>query len=469
MDNLPAITVTDLYNDNKLKFFRGRYNILDCGVRTGKTYWAVNNLKDFTRDGQARRILFLVDTLALKDSILTQYCDNCCDADIMWQRDENSWSVEDYNKIGVMCYQTLGMQVIRDDVAFLDSIDVICWDECDSIFDFAATAFARARKTDFSRKNSTNAEILSLIQQHSTKKDYMPLILLGFWEQLIYGNRILCIGLSATPQRAQEYYNSLTHESYTGKIQTSYRATADIYFKNIIDHINELTPVPGVGYWCFSPSIQHNCNIVNAARNRGFSAIELHSPNNPDVPLTEEQKNVIECIDKLHVVPYGYDFIVITRAFERGIDIIDPRFRHLIVDSYYQTDRIQAARQTFPYQRHVKVFSGEVPNDYLNRWLTLQECRELAEVMSVPDVDIKNTSGGRIQSRPMSWNKLQSVLPTLGYEVEKKRKRINGSTNPLNCYMITGEWHDVEIVADHNFMDLVAAKTNTELNEMDDE
>jgi hypothetical protein len=44
------------------------------------------------------------------------------------------------------------------------------------------------------------------------------------------------------------------------------------------------------------------------------------------------------------MVPIEYDFVVVTRAFERGIDIIDPRFQHLIVDSYYQEDRIQAAR-----------------------------------------------------------------------------------------------------------------------------
>ena len=43
-------TVSDLQNDGKLNFSRGRYNILDCGVRTGKTYWAVHNLLQYTRD-----------------------------------------------------------------------------------------------------------------------------------------------------------------------------------------------------------------------------------------------------------------------------------------------------------------------------------------------------------------------------------------------------------------------------------
>lgn len=448
-------TVNDLYLDKKIIFRRGSYNILDCGVRTGKTFWAINNLRDFTRDGQLRRILFLVDTNSLKDSILHQYADTCCDADMMWRLREDEWSAEDINKIGVMCYQALGMASIRDDLAFLETIDVICWDECDSIFDFAATAFARARKSDFSRESSSNAEILALIQEHSTNKTYMPLILLGLWEQLVNAGRILCIGLSATPERARAYYNSLTHESYKGKIQTSFRASTDIYFRNIIDHIKDLHPVPGIGYWCYSPFISHNKNIVQAALNQGFRAIEIHSTENKDEPLTEEQRNVIECIQKLHVVPYGYDFIVVTRAFERGIDIIDPRFQHLIVDSYYQVDRIQAARQTFPYQRHVKVLCDEVPEEYCNRWLTLEECRDLAEVMAVPDISLNNNSR---QGRCMSWNKLQSFLPNVGYTVEKKRRRVKGAPNPLNCYMITGEWHDVELVADGDFMALVAAK-----------
>ena len=60
----------------------------------------------------------------------------------------------------------------------------------------------------------------------------------------------------------------------------------------------------------------------------------------------------------------------------------------------------------------------------------------------------------------MSWNKLQSVLPTVGYTIEKARKRINGSANALNCYKITGEWKEAEIVGDNNFFALVAAKSN---------
>ena len=113
-----------------------------------------------------------------------------------------------------------------------------------------------------------------------------------------------------------------------------------------------------------------------------------------------------------------------------------------------------------------KVLSEKVPSEYLNRWMTVQECRELAELMSVPDIKLGDSSGlGKNTGRIMTWNKLQEFLPSIGYTVEKARKRVNGSGNAVYCYRIVGEWHDVEVVADKGFMDLVAAKSNMELLE----
>ena len=447
------ITVSDL----NLKFFRGRYNIINCGTRTGKTYWAVNNLQKYTRDSKLSRILFLTDTTILKSAIIEQYGESCCETNDFWENGSYTFVSENVNKIGIMCYQALGAKILHDDIDFLKEIDVICWDECDSIFDFAATAFVHARKYDFARSTSTNEEILTIIQQHSSKKEYMPLVLLGEWERIINEQRILCIGLSATPERAIAYYDSLTHAAYQGKLQSGLRAANDIYFKNILEHIKMLTPVDGVAYWCYSPFVNNNVAIAQAAQAQGFNAIEIHSPNNKDWPLTEEQKRVYECIQNLHIVPMEYDFVVITKVGERGIDICDKRFSHLIVDSYYQVDREQAGRQTFPYQRHVKVLTTELPKEFLNRWLTVEDGRALAEYLSVPDLNLNNTNKYQ-QSRIMTWNKLIQFLPSCGYSVEKTRKRINNKS--ITAYRITGEWKDTEIVMDNNFMQLVAAKSN---------
>lgn len=452
MENL-TVTVSDLQKQKKLVFARGDYNILDCGVRTGKTYWAINNLAQFTRDGRLGRILFLVDTNALKEQLLTEYGDSCVEADELWEYNskEHCWCLEDVNKIGVMCYQRLGQKAVKRKLDFLKEVDVICWDECDSIFDFATQAFVRARKTDFAREDVSNAEVLSVIQDYSTKTEYMPLILLGMWERLIEDARVMCIGLSASPERAYQYYKSLVSTSYQGKLEVGYRAANDIYFCSVIEHIKQLQPEFNKGYWCFSPLIEPNKRLVEAAQARGFHAIELHSPNNADKPMNEEQMRVYNMIITTGMVPQEYDFVIVNKALARGITIVDERFNHLIVDSVNRVDRIQAARQTFNYQRHLKVLAPRIPDDYLNKWISIEKCRELAEYLAVPELDKKNKN----TNRAMSWNKLKEYLPVIGYTVEQKRKRIDGKIMQA-CY-ITGEWHDVEIV-DNDFLQLVDAR-----------
>lgn len=448
MSEIIPRTVSDLQDLNKLIFRRGCYNILDCGVRTGKTYWAINNLQQFTRDGQLNRILFLTDTVALKNQIISEYS-NCADVDIFWEN-FNSWG-EQINKIGIMCYQALGQRVIKEQLDFLNQIDVICWDECDSIFNFAAQAFVRARKSDFARKNMSNAEVLTAIQSYSTKKEYMPLILLGAWEKIIMQGRIMCIGLSATPERTRMYYYSLVSASNEGKLEMGYRIAADIYFYNLADHVRNLEPAPGHGYWCFSPYIEPNQGIVALAKQRGFNAIELHSPNNRDKPMTEEQMRVYNTIVATGMIPPEYNFVVVNKALERGITIRDKRFDNVIIDSYDESERQQAARQTFEYQRHLKAFAPEIPEEFLNTWLPMDKCRELAEYMDVPELDKANKN----TSHTMTWNKLKECLPSIGYTVEGKRKKISGRLQ--QCYYITGEWHDV-VLDDNNFLKLVEAK-----------
>ena len=444
-------TVTDLANQNKLIFRRGMYNIIDCGTRTGKTYWAVNHLQEYTRDGALNRVLYLVDTNALKDQILESYSDTCTDADMFWEA-PSIWG-ESTNKIGIMCYQSLGMKLLKGQGQFLGNIDVICWDECDSIFNFAIQAFRTARMKDYNRKDKkiSNAEILSVIQTYSSTKEYMPLILLGKWEEIINEGRILCIGLSATPERAKAYYSSLVSASNEGKLEAGYRIAADIYFTNILTHIKKLQPEPGKGYWCYSPFIEPNQSIVSAARERGFNAIELHSMRNEEKPMTEEQQRVYDTIVTTGMVPLEYDFVVVNRALARGIDIKDKRFDNVIIDSYDYEDRIQAPRQTFQYQRHLKTLCMEIPAEYLNRWLTIPECRELAELMAVPSLDKANKNNSKI----MTWNSLRDCLPMIGYNIEQKKKTIKGKQQQM-CY-ITGEWHDAEI-KDNDFLALVEAK-----------
>lgn len=54
--------------------------------------------------------------------------------------------------------------------------------------------------------------------------------------------------------------------------------------------------------------------------------------------------NVYNTIVTTGMVPLGYDFVVVNKALERGITIRDRRFDNVIIDSYDETERTQAAR-----------------------------------------------------------------------------------------------------------------------------
>jgi hypothetical protein len=66
------------------------------------------------------------------------------------------------------------------------------------------------------------------------------------------------------------------------------------------------------------------------------------------------------------------------------------------------------------------VLAPKIPDEFLNTWLTVEKCRELADYMDVPEIDKHN------RGRAMTWNKLKEYLPVIGYTIESKRKRIDG-------------------------------------------
>lgn len=448
-------TITDLAQRGELSLTRGRYNMVNSGVRTGKTFWAVNGLQKYTRDGKLNRILYLTDTGSLKSSICSEYADKCCEADDRWM---NRYLMEEeINKIGIMCYQGLATQCLTGRPAFLKDIDVICWDECDTIFDFAKRELAEALRTDFRPKHDaegyrtvSNAEILSVIQQYSTSYKYRELVLLGEWERIINEHRIMCVGISATPEAASRYYSMITNASNTGRLQSVYRMGEDIYFRSLAELLATLQPIEGKGYWCYSPYIAENKRYVELANSMGFNAIEIHSINNEDYPMTEEQMSVADSITAFGVVPPEYDFIFVNKAYQRGFNLYDPRFNRVIIDSTSKTDQDQACRMTYEFIRMVKSSTQPIPDKYMERWLTLAECRELAEELKITDPTYKK--------KAMTWNSLKKILPEMGYEVEETTQRENGKRAKM--YYIKGQWKDIE-PKDRELEQLISAKLVT--------
>lgn len=101
----------------------------------------------------------------------------------------------------------------------------------------------------------------------------------------------------------------------------------------------------------------------------------------------------------------------------------------------------------------LKTFSVPIPESYKNRWLSVDEARELAIKLNVKERD--NAHASRI----MSWNRLMTFLPACGYKITQKRKVLEKGKGAKTAYFITGEWHDAEI-ENGNFLALAAAKNS---------
>lgn len=208
----------------------------------------------------------------------------------------------------------------------------------------------------------------------------------------------------------------------------------DKRFHNLEDYISKLHPEPNKGYWCYSPLIAENKSIVQLANQLGFNAIELHSLNNEEFPMDDEQRRVANIIITTGMVPIDYDFVIVTNAFEKGIKVQDARFNQLIINSIGIVAREQSYGLTCPYQRALKVPFPPIPEKYMNKLLDLKACRELANELRVRVRDITNS--GKI----MTWNALKECLKDHGYNYELKKKKTEGKLQTY--YIITGNWKE---------------------------
>ena len=188
------------------------------------------------------------------------------------------------------------------------------------------------------------------------------------------------------------------------------------YFSNIFDYIETLSI--NQCYFIFSPNLKENKQLAARANELGFCSLELHSSNNKDYTLTEEQKKVIKELENTGKVKESYNFIVSTNCID--YELKDERFDFLIFNSFKKEEREKTIYVSFPFMCAFKTYAPAIPNEYLNKWLFVEECRELAEKLAITVLDKENNNTGKI----MTWNKLKSVLPVFDYNCEELYHRL---------------------------------------------
>ena len=85
-----------------------------------------------------------------------------------------------------------------------------------------------------------------------------------------------------------------------------------------------------------------------------------------------------------------------------------------------------------PLYKRTAFYYPEIPQSYLRRWLSLEECRTLAEELNIRKRRPYNNESGTVR---MTWNTLKEKLSEFGYHYERKRYQ-----KKQILYFIDGEY-----------------------------
>ena len=89
-------------------------------------------------------------------------------------------------------------------------------------------------------------------------------------------------------------------------------------------------------------------------------------------------------------------------------------------------------RYKHPLYKKTAFYYPEIPQSYLRRWLSLDECRTLAKELNVRKRNPYDNESG---TERMTWNTLKEKLSEFGYHYERKRYK-----KMQIVYFIDGEY-----------------------------
>ena len=128
-------------------------------------------------------------------------------------------------------------------------------------------------------------------------------------------------------------------------------------------------------------------------------------------------------------------------------EVLDERERYWIkyYDSFFngfnrtmggkkwgEEEKQLAKEDKHPLYKRTAFYYPEIPQSYLRRWLSLDECRTLAKELNVRKRNPYDNESG---TERMTWNTLKEKLSEFGYHYERKRYK-----KKQIVYFIDGEY-----------------------------
>lgn len=166
----------------------------------------------------------------------------------------------------------------------------------------------------------------------------------------------------------------------------------------------------------YVPHIRSMKKLERFACEKGFKPVCIWSISNENYPMTQEQLNVRKTILSSFTIPDEYNLLILNASSETSLKIKSP-VDYVIIHSYENDTQVQVrgrvnndlSRLYLPQTDYSAI---EVPEDFLNRRLFVEDKKLLCSVLN-----IHHPSG-----RLYGWTSIHQLLLHAGYQVCEGRE-----------------------------------------------
>ena len=374
---------------------KDRLNIIKAPTGSGKTYFALTHIPNYTRDA-IYTVVYLIDTINGKEQILSNY--NATSEYYGWASEVDgggcAWFSND-NRVVVLTYAKFGY-LSQKHTDFQANFDYIICDELHSLFHF---------------------------QDYSPKPNLHSIALMGI-KSAINNSRTTVVALTATPFIVKTKLNAPFYElPIDQNILIHYDQEQIVPFTNL-EYVLSSMDIADIGV-LYTSRISKMQEIEAKAKEMGFSPVCIWSTANKDHAMTEEQLAVRDSILKDFAIPEVYNLLIINSSSETSLKI-KSHVDYVIVGSTNLDTQVQVrGRVNSDLKRLYLLNDGSqpvvVPDEYLGVPLFAEDKAKLCEILNQ-----RNPYNVRYK-----WPTVAHLLPDWGYTVTEGRK------NNLRCATIT--------------------------------
>ena len=387
----------EIIKEEGLEF--GSNTMIVAPVGSGKTYYILNELVP-----QAKRVLYLCDNGNLKSQV---------------EKDSDKAGIKDMiYKFDVLSYKKFGIKVKNDTLnKFINSFDMIICDEVHNLLDYQT----------FNKDADLLVARIKLFDKYEKTKIVFFTATPYYLDQLAKDNNN--IGAYFTTYDFSKHPNI---NRYIEKRLAYINHMSQIQFQ--LDQYEQSFKYRNMKCLMYTSNISDMKFLEDMSKSRNLKPISIWSTN-ADIPMTEEQLKVREHLLETGELLEPYNVLIINRATETGVNIIDKDMNLVIVNTTNSTQQTQA-RGRVRHDVDLLVVKTK-DNEKVKLALEIDEKLLNVELLKT-DIEDKIIHAYGIKDekhRFYSVKRLGTMLEKHGYTMESYRTRID--KRQITVYKIT--------------------------------